>query len=97
MRDPDAPVEVAIEYLDEGSEPFGIAYDSIDPSAPIDGAFKDAPPCVRTNTGEWREHVFALADAKLANRQHQGADLRLWATGEDVRVRRIEVREARVQ
>lgn len=92
LRDPEGPVEVLVQYLDEGTSEFGIAYDSTDETAPINGAFKDAPPCRRGNTGEWKTHTFALPDAKLANRQHLGADLRLWAEEEDVRVRRVEVR-----
>ena len=94
LREPEGPVEIAIEYLDESTAPFGIAYDSTDPEAPIEGAFKDAPPCMRTDTGQWRTHVFVLADARLANREHLGADFRLWAREQDVHVRRVEVRLA---
>ena len=87
-------VEIEVEYLDVGTERFWVDYDSWDPRAPIQGAFKGAAPCSRENTGQWRTHVFRLPDARLANRQHQGADFRLVAGGDqDVRVRRVEVRE----
>jgi len=49
---------------------------------------------MRTDTGQWRTHVFVLADARLANREHLGADFRLWAREQDVHVRRVEVRLA---
>jgi hypothetical protein len=87
------PAEVEVEYLDEGTAPFGLDYDSLDPAAPVRGAFKTAPSAQRTNTGQWRTHIFRLPDARLANRQHQGADFRLAAGGGvDLRVRRVAVR-----
>jgi hypothetical protein len=93
LREPKGPVEVTVEYLDQGTAPFGLDYDSTDETAPIKGAFKSAPACNRTNTGEWKTHVFTLPDARLANREHMGSDFRLWAGGnEDLHVRRVEVR-----
>ena len=94
VREPAEPVEILVEYLDEGTAPFGLAYDSTDATAPISGAFKDAPECRRTDSGEWRTRVFRLDDARLANRQHMGADFRVFAQGDDLHVRRIEVRKA---
>ena len=85
-------VEVEVEYLDEGTDPFELHYDSWDENAPVKGAFKPAPPCPRTDTQDWRTHTFVLDDARLANREHQGADFRLHARGTDLRVRRVAVR-----
>lgn len=94
MFNVEGAVEIEVEYLDVGTEQFWVDYDSWDPQAPIQGAFKSAAPCSREDTGEWRTHVFRLLDARLANRQHQGADFRLVAgEGQDVRVRRVQVRE----
>jgi len=93
LREPKGPVQIEVEYLDDGTSPFGLDYDSTDESAPIRGAFKRAPKAGRTNTGEWKTHVFVLRDARLSNREHQGADFRLVACGDDLRVRRVEVRE----
>jgi hypothetical protein len=87
-------VEITVEYLDRGTAPFGLNYDSHDPTAPVNGAFKDAPEVQRTDSGEWREHTFILEDARLANREHQGADFRLYAKDEDLRVRRVSVTAA---
>jgi hypothetical protein len=94
MREPKGPVEIAVEYLDRGTQEFGLDYDSTDPSAPGRGAFKSAPRCRRTNLGQWRTHVFLLPDAHLANREHMGADFRLFAQGDDLLVRKVEVRLA---
>ncbi|MBI2298629.1 MAG: hypothetical protein HYU66_06700, partial [Armatimonadetes bacterium] len=92
VREPQRPVEVAVEYLDRGTQEFGLDYDSTDAAAPINGAFKSAPACRRTDSGEWRAQVFRLTDARFANREHMGADFRLWARVEDLWVRRVEVR-----
>jgi hypothetical protein len=95
MREPKGPVEVAVEYLDQGTTTFGLDYDSLDETAPIKGAFKTAESVRRTNTGEWRTHVFHLPDARFANREHIGADFRIYGGDkEDLRVRRVEVRPA---
>jgi hypothetical protein len=91
-RDPSKPAEIAVEYLDRGTARFGLDYDSTDPGAPISGAFKSAPAVTRTNTGQWKTHTFVLPDARLAHREHMGSDFRLWAEGDDLCVRRVEVR-----
>lgn len=92
LREPEGPVEVIVEYLDLGTAQFGLDYDSRDPAAPVNGAFKGAPLARRTDSGRWLTHTFVLADARLANREHQGADFRLVAQEDDLCVRRVEVR-----
>ena len=95
LREPKGLVEIEVEYQDRGTGTFGLDYDSTDEAAPIKGAFKAAPPAQRTDTGQWKTHVFVLPDARLANHQHQGADFRLAAGGnDDLRLRRVEVRRA---
>lgn len=94
MKEPGAPVEVEIEYLDKGTDMVGLDYDSTDPSAPINGAFKSAPGIKKTNTGQWKTAVFRLDDAKFANREHMGSDFRIYGSKEDLHVRRVEVRLA---
>ncbi len=95
LREPKRPAEVAVEYLDQGTAPFGLDYDSTDESAPIKGAFKSAPEHRRTNTGEWKTALFTLPDARFANREHMGSDFRLWGRQDDLCVRRVEVRLAK--
>jgi hypothetical protein len=92
VKEPKTPVEVEIEYLDQGTGIVGLDYDSYDASAPINGAFKSAPTFTCTNTGKWLTHTFVLPDARFANREHRGSDFRLTAQGQDLRIRRVEVR-----
>lgn len=95
LRDPEGPVEIEVEYLDQKAGSFGLDYDSTDPAATGDGRFKSAPRCEYTGTGQWRTHTFHLTDARLANGQHQGADFRLYGDAEqDLCVRRVAVRSA---
>jgi len=93
LRNPEGPVEISVEYLDQQTGTFGLDYDSRDTNAPIKGAFKAAPRCRYTGTGRWRTHVFRLPDARLTNRQHLGADFRLVGDRQqDLHVRRVEVK-----
>lgn len=94
MREPGAPVEVEIEYLDKGTDIVSLDYDSTDPAAPIDGAFKSAPGIQKTNTGQWKTAVFRLDDARFANKEHMGSDFRIYGSKEDLHVKRVEVRLA---
>jgi hypothetical protein len=94
MKEPASPVEVEIEYLDKGADMVSLDYDSTDPTAPINGAFKSAPGIPKTNTGQWKKAIFKLNDAKFANREHQGSDFRIYGSKEDLHVRRVEVRYA---
>lgn len=94
MKEPAAPVEVEIEYLDKGTDMVGLDYDSTDLTAPINGAFKSAPSIPKTNTGQWKKAIFRLEDARFVNREHQGSDFRIYGTKEDLHVRRVEVRYA---
>jgi hypothetical protein len=86
------PVDIEIEYLDKGEGEFGLDYDSTDPAAPVGGAFKSAPTARRTDSGRWKSHIFRLPDARFANREHLGADFRIYGKGEDLLVRRVVVR-----
>ena len=92
IREPKSPVEVEIEYLDNGNNPVGLDYDSTDTTALVQGAFKSAPEFNRTNTGEWKTHVWTLPDAKFANREHDGTDFRVYGRVDDLHIRKIEVR-----
>lgn len=90
--DGDGDLEVTVEYLDEGRAPFGLQYDSDDPTATMAGAYKDLPPVPRADTGQWKRAAFRLTGARLVNRQNGGADFRLHTTG-SFKVRRVAVRK----
>lgn len=88
------PVEVAFEYFDEGTEPVRLDYDSADPAATLDGAYKAGGTVSRTDSGTWKRAAIALKDARFMNRENLGSDLRLHTPGSALRVRRVEVRKA---
>ncbi len=88
------PVEVALEYLDEGTEPVRLDYDSADPAATLDGAYKVGGSVSRADSATWKRAAFALKDARFMNRENLGSDLRLYTPGSPLKVRRIEVRKA---
>lgn len=95
VREPSAPVDVVVEYRALGAGRMTLDYDSTDDGAPVQGAFKAAPSIDVAPSAAWRTAVVRLRDARLANRQHQGADFRLGAQGADIAFRRVEVRLAR--
>jgi len=66
------PASVLVEYFDEGSGSFGLEYDSVDPEAPEDGAFKPTPTVDLEGMGRWRWQTFELPDARFARRQYGG-------------------------
>ena len=68
---------VQVTYLDQGAGSVALQYDSNDCSAPVGGAYKQAGSVDRTGSGTWKTATFELPDARLANRQNGGADLRI--------------------
>ncbi len=86
------PIEIELEYLDEGKGQIELQYDSTDSTAPVDGAYKSyAPPVKRTDTGEWRAAKFRLADARFSGSQNGMADFRFYNAGDDLLVRAVRV------
>ena len=82
---------VEVEYLDEGTESFGLQYDSNDCTATLNGAYDSAGDVQRTGTGTWKTATFDLPDARFANRENGGSDLRLGAGGSTLTVHRVTV------
>lgn len=80
---------VEVEYLDEGTQSFGLQYDSNDCTATLNGAYDSAEDVQRTGTGTWRTATFELPDARFANRENGGADFRLSAGSSTLTVHRV--------
>ena len=80
---------IEVEYLDEGTQGFGLQYDSNDCTATLNGAYDNAGDVQRTGSGEWRTATFELPDARFANRQNGGADFRLSAGSSALTVHRV--------
>ncbi|MCX5682237.1 MAG: hypothetical protein NT049_00935 [Planctomycetota bacterium] len=92
--DSGTPLQVTVEYLDEGKSPLGLDYDSTDPTATLAGAYKDARNVPRTGKGTWKEATFILPDPRMVNRQNASADFRLRSVGAPLKVRRVVVSKA---
>ena len=77
----DTPVDVTIEYFDEGTGHFCLIYDSHNPDAEFEGTtnndiYKEAEVVYLQNTGEWKTYTYHIEDLRAANRIYNG-DLRL--------------------
>lgn len=78
------PMEIEVSYLDEGVNTLELQYDSLDPTAPLDGAYKDARPLVELkNSGEWRTVTIRVDDPRFGNRQNDGTDFRIYKAQND--------------
>jgi len=87
-------LRVTVEYLDEGTAPLALEYDSTDAAATLAGAYKYAGSVIRTGTGNWKEAKFTLSDPRMVNQQNTSADFRLRTIGAPLKVRRVVVTKA---
>jgi predicted amidohydrolase YtcJ len=66
---PTTHVQIAVEYLDEGTDRFNIQYDALSGGDDGSGRFKESDLIVtKTDTGEFKTVVFTFDDANFANR-----------------------------
>ena len=88
-------IVVEVEYFDGVPATFAIDYDSFDPSATFDGAYKRAPVVV-TSTGSrtWKVARLPLSQARFANSQNADADFRIAVETPALIVGRVTVRRA---
>lgn len=91
------PVEVTVEYYDEGEGSFELDYDSYNPWS-ANGVWGNAESVQLENTKTWKSYTYYLEDMKMANRC-MGWDFRIgvWGNGmgwskADVIFGRIEVK-----
>ena len=86
------PLQIACEYLDQGTGRMVLEYDSTDTSAALGGAYKIHGTMIqRGNSGKWRTALFPLSDARFAGSQNSGADFRFFCEGDNLLVRRVRV------
>jgi hypothetical protein len=69
-----------------------VDYDSNDPHAILEGAYKRVRARSRERAGDHVEERFSLTGARFANRQNGGADFRLVVRGEDARILTLRLR-----
>ncbi len=89
------PVELTIEYLDEGAGTFQLQYDSHNRKAPLSGAYANSDTVSRGDTGTLKKHTFRLPDARFANRENGGSDFRFFVNRGRLYIRSIELRKVR--
>lgn len=70
-------VTLRLTYLDDGFGDIRVQYDSSEPIGPLQGAYRDGARIPRTDSGTWKTASVTLHQARCANRQNGGADLRL--------------------
>ncbi|MGC8640199.1 MAG: DUF5010 domain-containing protein [Isosphaeraceae bacterium] len=86
-------VTVDVEYVDGSGGGFGIQYDSHDPAATLDGAYKDCAKRVPLQgTRSWKTASFPLKDARFDARQNAEADFRIATDAPKLLVRKVTVK-----
>lgn len=101
------PIDVTIEYLDNGTGHFMMSYDSHRPQSQFDlyetpGIWRSTDPVKLTNTREWKTHTFHIEDAKFKNRCTNNTDFRIgvwdpnvWQSNIDVVFKSIKVEKSK--
>ncbi len=89
------PVEIVVEVFGRSREAPFLEYDSTDPGALHNGAFKRASGISQEETGAWRKVIFRLPDAAFTGRSN-GHDFRLVPPGpEELFLHRVVIRKIR--
>lgn len=76
---PPYTLEIAVDYLDSGTDSFAIQYDAMGTDVADNFRERDWR---KTGTGEWKRAIFRLTDAEFRNGQSGSADFRI-ASGAD--------------
>lgn len=66
-----------IVYLDQGTGPWALQYDSNNESALLDGAYTTAATVTNADTGQWQTLTVSVSDARFDHRENGGADFRI--------------------
>ena len=91
-KDTGGSVVVEVLFRDYGTGNLQLQYDSTDPSAPVDGAYKTAAKMVKLyDSSKWRTATWKIDDARFSNRQNAGCDMRFGAGGREIWLARIKV------
>jgi hypothetical protein len=76
LFDTQNPVTLAVTFWDAGFSQLELQYDSHDPSATLNGAYKSSAPVLCTNTQTWKTLRIPIEDARFVNRQNGASDFR---------------------
>ena len=84
---------VDVDYFDGDRGTFTVQYDSHDPAAVLNGAYKDCAERVSLQGSHaWKTARFVLDGARFEGSQNAGADFRIAVSGADLSIRRVCVR-----
>jgi hypothetical protein len=84
---------IEVDCVDRGSGDVRIEYDSTDPAAAFNGAYKvHADVIHRADTGRLQTARFRVTDARFSGAQNLHADFRILHAGDDVVIRAVRVR-----
>ncbi|MBN2445909.1 MAG: DUF5010 domain-containing protein [Phycisphaerae bacterium] len=90
--DHSADVTLKFTYLDEGTTPIVIHYDSARETGSLEDRYLTLEREIkRQNTREWKTVTVTLPQARFANRQNGGADFRFASEGDEVTIRDVSV------
>jgi hypothetical protein len=90
---PGGVTEIEMEYVDQGSGDIRIEYDSTDPAAAFNGAYKvHADVIQRADSGRLKTAVYRITDARFTGAQNLHADFRIVHAGDDFLVRTMRIR-----
>ena len=82
----------AVDYYDGNAGSFVVQYDSHDPAATLDGAYKDCAEQVPLKgTHTWKTARFALTQARLDGSQNGGSDFRIVVNAPELLIRKVVV------
>lgn len=90
-KEEDQHYRLSIVYYDNANTGFGGNYDSFDPTAAVNGAYKGFPGVVTKDTKNWEVFSYDFPDARFENRENGGADLRIQANNLDLRIRKVSI------
>ncbi|MCY2990490.1 MAG: GxGYxYP family putative glycoside hydrolase [Planctomycetota bacterium] len=86
------PLEIVLEFLDQGTGRIVLQYDSTDTAATLSGAYKSHATVVDCgNTDGWRSVAFTVPDARFAGSQNGDADFRVYSSSDNLLIRRARV------
>jgi hypothetical protein len=81
-----------VTYLDEGTTPIYVEYDTVGTPRTIATRYhRGAPDLPRSDSGQWRTERIVLDRARFANGQNGGCDFRLVSERADMHIARIRV------
>ncbi len=87
-------LEIEYTYWDGGHAWHQLQYDSHDPTATLNGAYKNSHQTSCRNAKRWVTNTIRLSDARFVNRENGGSDLRFavsdgWLAIQNVTVKKL--------